>query len=137
MTIDSAQLREILPQSYPFLMIDRVTECEKGKSLTAIKNITVDEWNSEGCSFPETLILEAASQAALVLYHISKNKDGEHPQYFLGRMSADFLKPVVTGDQLQIKASAKMLEMGGYSDIEISVNGQTVTNLEIVYSVKR
>ena len=75
--LDHDALRKILPQAHPFLMIDRVQEYIEGESLIAIKNITADEWffqdAFEGSSqiqhFPETLLIEAASQAALVLYH--------------------------------------------------------------------
>jgi len=73
------ELRAILPQSYPFLMIDRVIDIKKGESLTAIKNITANEWFFEGKDqgssvLPETLIIEAAVQAALVLYHVNMVK---------------------------------------------------------------
>ncbi len=67
-------LKQILPQAYPFLMIDRVEEYIEGKSLIAIKNITADEWFFQNHEdplnttqhFPETLLIEAAAQAALV-----------------------------------------------------------------------
>ena len=97
------QLKGILPHAYPFLLIDRVEEYKEGEHLTAIKNITSTEWcfgasGLDGPSpggapnspiFPETLLIEAAAQAALVLYHVSKVKDGQRPRYFLGRVNAD------------------------------------------------
>lgn len=142
--IDSQELRKILPQEYPFLMIDKVLEYEKGKSLTAVKNITANEWSvGEGRfpidHFPETLLIEAASQAALVLYQLSKIKVGEkRPQYILGRITANFLTSIVIGDQLRIKALAnKMLDSGGYSDINLSVGVKKIAEIEIIYSVKR
>ncbi len=81
MHLNSNQIAAILPQSYPFLMIDRVVDFQKGESLTAIKNITGNEWMWEGqCRppagaespwdttnvFPETLLIEAAAQAAIL-----------------------------------------------------------------------
>ena len=42
------ELKKILPHAYPFLMIDRVVEIKKGKSLVALKNITANEWWCEG-----------------------------------------------------------------------------------------
>ena len=74
LTLDD--LKHILPQAYPFLMIDRVEQYIEGKSLTTIKNITANEWffqNDEDPfhptkHFPETLLIEAAAQAALVLF---------------------------------------------------------------------
>lgn len=87
MQLDSYQIAKILPQSYPFLMIDRVVDFRKGESLTAIKNITGNEWLFEGqCrppaakespwgttnAFPETLLIEAAAQAAILFYRLEK-----------------------------------------------------------------
>src|SRR3989338_8135555 len=71
MHLNSSQIAAILHQSYPFLMIDRVVDFKKGESLTAIKNITGNEWVFEGqpCQtgvFPETLLIEAAAQAAIL-----------------------------------------------------------------------
>jgi 3-hydroxyacyl-[acyl-carrier-protein] dehydratase len=142
--LDCNQIADILPQAYPFIMIDRVIEFEKDKSLVAIKNITGNEWIFEGQTykpdvFPETLVIEAASQAALVLYHLNKIKEGENrPKYVLGKIDADFKEAVLIGDQLEIKAFAnKMLDTGGYSDIDVKRNGEPIVHIEIIYSVIR
>ena len=75
--LDHNDLKKILPQAYPFLMLDRVLEYTEHKHLTAIKNITADEWffqdtdedsnQTKTKHLPETLLIEAAAQAALVL----------------------------------------------------------------------
>ena len=142
--LDQKQISEILPQDYPFIMIDRVIEFEKDKSLVATKNITSNEWIFEGRTyetdgFPETLVIEAASQAALVLYHLNKIKEGERrPKYVLGKVTANFDSTVLVGDQLKIKAFAnKMLDTGGYSDIEVTTGDKHVVHVEIIYSVIR
>ena len=144
MHLNSNQIAAILPQSYPFLMIDRVVDFKKGESLTAVKNITGNEWVFEGQScqtgvFPETLLIEAAAQAALILYHLSKIKEGEkHPKYILGKTKAEFERSVSAGDQLSIVAFAnKMLDTGGYSDIQLSNCDKSVAHIKIVYSVVR
>ena len=122
--LDYQQLKEILPHAYPFLLIDRVEEYKEGEHLVAIKNITSNEWcccgnsshnntlsrqtsaqgylslNQENDSliFPEVLLIEAAAQAALVLYHLSKVKPGERPRYILGSVNSEFLalpKPAI------------------------------------------
>ena len=77
MQLNSTQIAQILPQSYPFLMIDRVVDFKKGESLTAVKNITGNQWVFEGqpCQtgvFPETLLIEAAAQAAILFYRAEK-----------------------------------------------------------------
>ena len=146
MQLDSNQIAQILPQAYPFLMIDRVVDFKKGESLTAVKNITGNEWmfGSSGMTsganvFPETLLIEAAAQAALILYHLSKIKEGQkHPKYILGKAKAEFQQSVAAGDQLRIFALAnKMLDTGGYSDIQLSNCDKDVAHIEIVYSVIR
>ena len=43
MEFNSNQIQEILPHRYPFLMIDRITECEPGKYAKGIKCVTANE----------------------------------------------------------------------------------------------
>ena len=146
MELDSDQIAKILPQSYPFIMIDRVVDFEKDKSLTAIKNITGNEWmfGSPGTAsgvnvFPETLLIEAAAQAALILYHLSKIKEGEkHPKYIWGKTVASFINRVCIGDQLKIVTSAtKMFDSLGFMDSKLSVDTANVADIQIMYSVDK
>ena len=138
------EIRKILPQKEPFIMIDRVIAYEEGKTLTAVKNITGNEWIFEGRkagsgTFPETLLIEAASQTALLLYQLSKIKSGEkQPGYILGRIKADFSESFCVGEQLVIKAFAnKMLDDGGYSEIELFCGAMSRGKIEIIYKVIR
>ena len=137
------ELKEILPQNWPFLMLDRVIDYKKDDYLVAIKNISANEWFCDGQSdggtvFPETLLIEAAAQAALVLYHLSRVKKGERRRYVLGRANAEFSARVSVGDQLHIKAFAtKMMDVGGYSNIDIGLNSTIVGKVEVVYSVQK
>ena len=73
--LDNNQLKKILPHAYPFVLLDRVERYIPGQSLVAIKKITANEWqfleSPERLEhYPETLLIEAAAQAALVLYGI-------------------------------------------------------------------
>jgi len=141
--LEAEQLKKILPHAYPFLLIDRVIEVKKGKSLVAIKNITANEWcfGAPGPDlkyFPETLLIEAAAQAALVLYHVSKMGEGERPRYVLGKVMAQSFKPVNTAVQLQIIPFAdKMLDSGGYSNIKIFSESTLVAHVTVFYKVER
>ncbi len=140
--LDIHQLRQILPQDYPFLMLDRVVDYKENESLVAVKNITANEWcmGEVGQSvFPETLILEVAAQAAIVLYHVSRNQGGGlNPQYILGKTEAEFFDTVRTGDQLNIISQAtKMLKTHGYMDTDIAVGNNNVAKVKIMYSVQR
>lgn len=141
--LSSQQVQDLLPQAYPFVMIDRVVELQEGKSLTAIKNLTAGDWPF--CDeqypvkyFPETLLIEAAAQAALLLYRASMGNEGEGRKFFLGKVKAEFLRPVNCGEQLRIVARAtKVLSSGGYSDVEMSVGEDPVGNVGFVLGAKK
>ena len=72
---------------------------KEGESIVALKNISANETYSgaylpDTDIFPETLLIEAAAQAALVLYHVSQVKEDEpRPVYFLGRVKSEFHEP--------------------------------------------
>lgn len=111
MIMEIEQVMQYLPHRYPFLLIDRVIELELGKTITAIKNVTINEPFFAG-HFPGTpvmpgvLILEAMAQAAGILSFKTKNYTPEQIGviYFAGIDNARFKKPVKPGDQLVLKA---------------------------------
>src|SRR6266705_181221 len=41
--MDIREILEHLPHRYPMLLVDRVLECEPGKRILAIKNVSVNE----------------------------------------------------------------------------------------------
>ncbi len=111
MIMDIEQVMQYLPHRYPFLLIDKVIELELGKSITAIKNVTINEPFFQGhfpCSpvMPGVLILEAMAQAAGILSFKTKKCTPEQVGiiYFAGIDNARFKKPVKPGDQLVLKA---------------------------------
>jgi len=102
------KILKTLPHRYPFLLVDRVLEMEKGKSLVAIKNVTYNEEFFQG-HFPDlrvmpgVLILEALAQAGGLLIYNSI-PDPERKIFFLSKVDkAKFRKPVVPGDQLRFE----------------------------------
>jgi len=108
--MDIHQVMQYIPHRYPFLLIDRVVEMELGKSLTALKNISINESYFQGHFpgrpvMPCVLILEALAQAAGVLAYKSTNtspKDGV--LYFFGGVDqARFKRVVEPGDQLKLE----------------------------------
>ncbi|GAL23693.1 3-hydroxyacyl-[acyl-carrier-protein] dehydratase [Vibrio variabilis] len=71
-TMNITEIQELLPHRYPFLLIDRVTDYQEEKYLTAIKNVSVNEPQFTGHFpqlpvFPGVLILEAMAQATGLL----------------------------------------------------------------------
>jgi len=101
-----------LPQRFPLLMIDRVTECDPGKRIVALKNVSVNEPYFPGHFprrpiMPGVLILEAMAQAAAILvFRTTGEQPGENAlYYYAGIDNARFRKPVVPGDQLEIEVA--------------------------------
>jgi 3-hydroxyacyl-[acyl-carrier-protein] dehydratase len=100
-----------LPHRYPFLLIDRVIEFNKGESLTGIKNVTYNEPFFQG-HFPQrpvmpgVLILEAMAQATgLLAFRTLENTANRDTLYFLvGMDKVRFKRPVEPGDQLLLTA---------------------------------
>jgi 3-hydroxyacyl-[acyl-carrier-protein] dehydratase len=108
--MDIHEILKYLPHRYPFLLIDRVKHIEIGKSLVAIKNVTMNELFFMG-HFPErpvmpgVLILEAMAQAGAVLAYKSSNSNPSDGTlyYFAGVDNARFRRIVVPGDQLRLE----------------------------------
>lgn len=107
-TLDIREILRLIPHRWPFVMIDRVTECEEGgDTLTAIKNVTYNEAQFPGHfpavpTMPGVLILEAMAQACGILAVMRAGLSAESGQilYFAGIDHARFKRPVVPGDQL-------------------------------------
>ena len=143
MIIPLQTLKSILPQSYPFILIDQITAFEKDQTLTAIKNITHNEWIFENLSdgylpqFPETLMIESAAQASWVLYYLSRVNNFQHvPKFILGKIQAEFSGGVFFSDQLEIKVLAtKMWDKSGMVDAYLSVDKRPIGSVNFFYSV--
>ena len=142
--LEYQELQKILPQAYPFVLIDRVLEYKEGESLLAIKNVTGSEWCMEGRTaelnhFPETLLIEAAAQAALVLYHVTKVGNARfQPQYFIGKTKTDFLSRVYPSQQIVINiSSGKFMDSGGYADAQITADALTVAVMQLFFKVQK
>lgn len=103
---DIREIQEILPHRYPFALIDRVISYEKGKTLHAIKNITMNEPVFTGHFpgnpiFPGVLLLEAMAQATGLLGFKMMETVADNEIYlFAGIDNARFKRPVVPGDRV-------------------------------------
>jgi 3-hydroxyacyl-[acyl-carrier-protein] dehydratase len=108
------EILEYLPHRYPFLLIDRVIECELGKRIRALKNVSVNEPYFNGHFpyykvMPGVLVVEAMAQAAAILSFrtMGIKPDDKSVYYFAGIDRARFKKPVMPGDQLVLEVSIK------------------------------
>jgi 3-hydroxyacyl-[acyl-carrier-protein] dehydratase len=109
MTMDIHEILTRLPHRYPFLLVDRVLEIERGKTLKALKNVTMNEPFFTGHFphrpvMPGVMILEALAQAAAILAfdNLGVRPDDKTVFYFAGIDKARFKRPVEPGDQLML-----------------------------------
>lgn len=141
-SLNSLEVQEImalLPHRYPFLLIDRVLDYTPGETLTAIKNVTVNEPIFTGHFpglpiFPGVLILEAMAQATGILGFKTVSERTENELYlFAGIDEARFKKPVVPGDQLvlEVKFLKERRNMWKFY-CEAKVDGQVVCTAELM-----
>jgi 3-hydroxyacyl-[acyl-carrier-protein] dehydratase len=142
--MDVYQVLEHLPQRFPLLMIDRVRECEPGKRILAIKNVSVNEPQFPGHFpyrpiMPGVLILEAMAQAAgiLVFRTAGRIPDENSVYYYAGIDKARFKKPVVPGDQLEIEVLIIASKRGIFKfGCTARVDGNVVAEAEILCTVR-
>jgi beta-hydroxyacyl-ACP dehydratase FabZ len=104
--IDINEIMQLMPHSYPFLLVDRILEFEPAKRIVGIKNVTYNEPYFTG-HFPQrpimpgVLIVEALAQTGGVLAFKSfPDKNGL--VFFTGIDNARFRKPVIPGDQVKL-----------------------------------
>ena len=108
--LDIEQIKKALPHRYPMLLLDRVVDYAPGVSLTAIKNVTINEPFFQG-HFPErpimpgVFIIEAMAQATAVLGLLSEegSRHWNKLYYLVGVDKARFRRTVGPGDQLLIE----------------------------------
>lgn len=115
--MDINEILNILPQKYPFLLVDRLVSFEPPNKVTVLKNVTINEAFFQGHFpgnpiMPGVLIIEAMAQAGgLLLYCIDNNIKGI-PVYFAGINNARFRHHVIPGDQLIFKVEMVRRKMG-------------------------
>lgn len=138
------EIRRFLPHRYPFLLIDRVLDCVPGESLTAIKNVSVNEPFFNG-HFPETpimpgvLIIEALAQATGLLgFKTMSEEPSDDLLYMLvGVDNIRFKRQVVPGDQLTLKAKVvRQSKVIWKFSCEASVDGDVVTTADLLCAAK-
>ncbi len=119
--LDIQHILRKLPHRYPFLLVDRVLELEKGVRIKALKNISINEPFFPGHFparpvMPGVLMLEALAQAAALLSFESLDGDPDENMvvYFAGIDNARFKRPVGPGDQLILEAAIDRQKSGIY-----------------------
>jgi 3-hydroxyacyl-[acyl-carrier-protein] dehydratase len=140
--IDINQILKLLPHRYPFLLVDRVLELEPRKSITALKNVTMNEPFFQG-HFPDfpvmpgVLIIEALAQTAALLT-FSEERAEDAVYYFAGIDGARFKRIVLPGDQLILHANFERGKAGIYKfQVKAMVNDELAAEAAITCAVRK
>jgi 3-hydroxyacyl-[acyl-carrier-protein] dehydratase len=119
--MDIHEILKLLPHRYPFLLVDRVLAIDKGKSIRAVKNVTINEPFFVGHFphrpvMPGVLMLEAMAQTAALLSFATAgvSPDDKTVYYFAGVDGARFRRPVEPGDQLVMDVTLLRAKGGIY-----------------------
>jgi beta-hydroxyacyl-ACP dehydratase FabZ len=141
MILDIHRILQKLPHRYPFLLVDRITSIEEGKSIEGYKNVTVNEPFFNGHFpghpiMPAVLIVEAMAQVGGMLMLNSIESPYNKLMYFMGIDKARFRRPVTPGDRLVfklelIKVKGRTSRMRG----EAFVDGQLVAEAELMATI--
>jgi 3-hydroxyacyl-[acyl-carrier-protein] dehydratase len=142
--MDIHQILEHLPHRYPILLVDRVLECDPGKTIHALKNVSINEPFFQGHYphhpvMPGVLIIEALAQAAAILsFKTLGNQPSENSvYYFVGIDNARFKKPVSPGDQLNLHVEVVANKRGLWKfRAEARVDGQIAAEADLMCTVR-
>lgn len=142
--LDINKVMEYLPHRYPFLLIDRVTDFVPGESLTAIKNVTINEPFFQGHYpsnpvMPGVLILEAMAQASALLAGLTYDAKAQANRIYLfvGADRIRFRKQVIPGDQLVFNVSlGRMVKTILYAEGSVLVNEKRACTGSIMFTYR-
>jgi 3-hydroxyacyl-[acyl-carrier-protein] dehydratase len=137
--LDIREIMDLLPHRYPFLLVDRVLDYKVGKSIHAIKNVSVNEPFFQGHFpgmpvFPGVLILEAMAQVTGILGFKSAGKPKENElYYFAGIDKARFRRPVGPGDvvHFEVELIRDVRGVGKFTGVA-KVDGEVVCSAELM-----
>ena len=140
MELNSNEIMAVLPHRYPFLLVDRITECEPGQRASGIKCVTMNEPFFVGHFpgkpiMPGVLILEALAQTgAVAALSLPENKG--KLAIFGGVKNARFKKKVTPGDVLELQCTlVKRRGPVGIGEATATVNGEVVCSAELTFAI--
>ncbi len=141
-SLDFEGIKALIPQRFPFLMIDKVTTIQPGEKVIATKNLTGNEWFYQGhfptkAVTPGAMILEAMAQAGIIFFKFATSNKQTNVTYLLGGAKMRFLEPVFPGSQLTIEITPiKLISGAGLLNGEASVDGRIIAKGELALAAK-
>lgn len=141
MVLNSNEIQEIIPHRYPFLLVDRILECEPGVMAVGRKCITANEMQFMG-HFPQkhvmpgVLIIEALAQTGAVAILTEEENKGKLA-LFGGIKKAKFKAQVVPGDVLELRCEI-ISRKGpvGIGKAEALVDGKVAASAELIFAIE-
>jgi 3-hydroxyacyl-[acyl-carrier-protein] dehydratase len=137
------ELKAIIPQRFPFLMLDRIVALEPGVRAVGLKNLTGNEWFYQGhfpkrAITPGAMICEAAAQTGIVFFHYSRAETVERDvTYLMGSVKMRFLRPVWPGEQLHLEVTpVKLTANAAMLSACVTVEEQVVARGELTLAAK-
>jgi 3-hydroxyacyl-[acyl-carrier-protein] dehydratase len=143
-TMDINEIMRHLPHRYPFLLVDRVLECESGKRIKAVKNVTLNEPFFQGHFpgypvMPGVLVIEAMAQVSAILAYVTRGErhNAKSLLFFAGIDDARFKRPVFPGDQLVLEAVELNVVRSVFKfAAKASVGGELVAEAQLMAAVR-
>lgn len=143
-TMDINEIMRLLPHRYPFLLVDRVLECEAGQRIKAVKNVTLNEPFFQGHFpgypvMPGVLVIEAMAQVSAILAYVTRGEchDAKSLLFFAGIDDARFKRPVFPGDQLVLESVELNVVRSVFKfAAKASVGGELVAEARLMAAVR-
>ncbi len=138
--LDKEEIKKIIPQRDPFLMIDEVEEIIEGESAVAYKNVSEDEWYFKGHFpgnpiMPGVLIAESLAQTGAVAILSMEENKGKNA-LFGGIDKMKFKKIVVPGDRLKLEVRIiKRKGPIGVGEAIATVDGKIAAKGELTFAL--
>lgn len=138
-TLDVEEIRQLIPHRYPMLLVDRVLDYQPGKTLHAIKNVTINEPVFTGhfpelAIFPGVMILEALAQATGLLgFKSTEAREQDEMYLFASIDNAKFKQPVLPGDTMHLHVEFVKERRGMWKFYgEARVDGKVVCSADLM-----
>lgn len=144
LSFEAYELQKYEPNRYPFLLIDKITECVPGKYAKGYKNLTNNEWffsknRVEHAIMPNTLLAEALNQILTIAFTTMPGVDSRGVTGC--KYNTIYHKEICPGDRLEIEGYVKSYTRGlcrgyakGYVDGEIACEVETTMMIPSIFN---
>jgi len=139
--LNNEQIQKILPQRYPFLLLDKVVDFKKNERLIAIKNASINEEYFMGHFpakpiMPGVLLIEVMGQAGIIFLNLNNAESEDDLQkpdiYYLYSVKARFFNPISPGDKIVIEVlPVKLTKDSGIMKITAKVGDKEIARAEL------